>query len=69
MKYIRGGAVTDLDEVRTRIEKGLWFYLRDKPIHFGFIRSMTFWAVAKFIKNGELYRTYEDQQGEQNERN
>ena len=54
-KFVKGARIETLAEAITEIEEGRWLYMRDKPLHPGFLTSMTVRAFASAAKGGYLH--------------
>ncbi len=54
-KFVKGARIWFLAEAITAIDEGRWLYLRDKPVHPGFLMGMTVRTFVGFAKGGHLH--------------
>ena len=54
-KYLKGFALT-FDATVNEIICGNYVFLRDKPVHPGWIGSWQMWAIYHACKRGDIFR-------------
>jgi len=53
-KYKQGAVIKTMSEVENITTHGEYLFMREKPIHPGWIQSMTFRTIWLFLKSNKL---------------
>ena len=58
--YSKGSVIWSLDSLAEELDAGRWVFLRDRPIHHGFIMNMGYRTVQGFLRKGLIARAVRD---------